>query len=62
MLKINVTDRVPTGNVPSVEFDGRYYAVNDTQWDLGSFTLLNVLFQTAVGDVEDVGIPITIAK
>lgn len=61
-LKINVTNSAPAGNVPSVDFDGRYYAVNDTLWDRSSFALLNILFQTAVGNVEDVGIPITIAK
>lgn len=61
-MKINISDTKPDGNVPWVEYGGRYYAVNDTQWDRLSFTILSVLFQTAVGDVEDVGIPITIAK
>jgi hypothetical protein len=61
-LKINVTDGEPVANAPSVSFRGRYYAVNDTQWDRTSFTMLNVLYQSAVGKVRDVGIPITIAK
>jgi len=61
-MKINISDTRPEGNVPWVEYNGRYYAVNDTEWDRLQFTILNVLFQTAVGDVEDVGIPITIAK
>jgi hypothetical protein len=36
--------------------------VNDTVWDKTTFRLLSVLFQTAVGKIENVGIPITIAK
>jgi hypothetical protein len=61
-LKINVTDNPPATDLPSVRYKGRYYAVNDTPWDRKSFLFLNILFQTAVGDVENVGIPITIAK
>ena len=61
-LKINVTDSAPRENVPSVYHNGRYYSVNDTKWDRVSFSMLNILFQTAVGDIEDVGIPITISK
>jgi hypothetical protein len=61
-LQINVTDRQPE-NVPEwIYYDGRYYSVNDTYWDRSSFSLLGILFQTTVGNVEDVGIPITIAK
>jgi len=61
-LAINVTDSEPQDGVPSVGYGGRYYVVNDTDWDRISFTMLNVLFQTTVGKVENVGIPITIAK
>lgn len=61
-LQINVTDAKPTADLPSVKYAGKYYSVADTPWDLSVFRSLNRLFQIAVGDVEDVGIPITIAK
>lgn len=61
-MKINVTDSVPGEEVPSVVYKGRHYSLNDTYWDRTSFTILNILFQTAVGEIEDVGIPITISK
>jgi hypothetical protein len=61
-MRIDVTEEPPAGNVPSVFYEGRYYSVADTPWDRRSFTILNILFQTTVGDVGDVGIPITIAK
>jgi hypothetical protein len=61
-MRIHVTEEPPVGNVPSVFHDGRYYSVADSQWDRRSFTILSVLFQTTVGKVEDVSIPITIAK
>ena len=61
-LKLNVTDTAPDSSVPSVLFRGRYYSVNDSDWDRTSFALLNTLFQTTVGKVENVGIPVTISK
>ncbi len=61
-LQINVTDAKPTANVASIKYAGKYYSVADTPWDRSVFRSLNRLFQIAVGDVEDVGIPITIAK
>ena len=61
-LQINVTDSAPSATVASFSYEGRYYSVNDTEWDRASFATLGNLFQTAVGDVEDVGIPITISK
>jgi hypothetical protein len=61
-LKINVTDTPPPTNVPSIKYRGKYYSVGDTQWDRTTFVVLSSLFQTAVGDVEDVGIPVTISK
>ena len=61
-LKINVTDTAPPGNVPQAEYGGQYYSIADTPWDRKSFTILSYLFQTAVGEVKDVGIPITISK
>ena len=34
----------------------------DTKWDRKSFIILSVLFQTTIGRIENVGIPITISK
>ncbi len=61
-LKLNVTDSASEKDLPSVRHKGRYYTVNDTVWDRSAFILLNLLFQTVVGDIEGVGIPITISK
>ena len=61
-LKLNVTDSAPEKDLPSIRHKGRYYTVNDTVWDRSAFILLNLLFQTVVGDIEGVGIPITISK
>jgi hypothetical protein len=63
ILKINVTDNPPPDlKLPNTFYDGHYYAVNDTVWDRKSFLLLSILFQTTIGRIENVGIPITIAK
>lgn len=62
VLQVVVSDSEPSTTLASVRYDGKYYAVNDTQWDRSTFATLGDLFQSAVGDVEDVGIPITIAK
>jgi hypothetical protein len=61
-LKINVTDRPPDPRLPTVYYDGHYYSVNDTVWDRKSFLILSILFQTTIGRIENVGIPITISK
>jgi len=61
-LQINVTDAKPTADVASVKYRGKYYSVTETPWNRSVFQSLNRLFQIAVGDVEDVGIPITISK
>ena len=61
-LKINVADKAPEGNVPRAEYGGQYFSIADSDWDRKSFMMLSYLFQTAVGDVKDVGIPITISK
>ncbi len=61
-LQIIVTDNAPDDSLPSVYYAGRYYSVNDARWDRTSFLLLNILFQTTVGDIEGVGIPVTISK
>jgi hypothetical protein len=61
-LAINVTAKEPPGDLPAIRYRDRYYAVDDTKWDRSSFRMLNILFQTTVGDVKDVGVPVTISK
>ena len=61
-LKINVTDSPPDLKLPTVYYDGHYYSVNDTVWDRTTFLILSILFQTTIGRVENIGIPITISK
>jgi hypothetical protein len=61
-LKIRVTNDQPAHGFPYVFYKGRYYSIDDTSWDRTVFLLLNILFQTTIGKVENVGIPITIAK
>ncbi len=61
-MQINMTREEPADGVPAVRFRDHYYSLNDTPWDRFSFTILNILAQTAVGEVENVGVPITIAK
>ena len=61
-LKINVTDSPPDPRLLTVYYDGHYYSVNDTVWDRKSFLILSILFQTTIGRIENVGIPITISK
>jgi hypothetical protein len=61
-LQINVTDSEPATGIASVRYSGKYYSINDGHWDRAVFAQLNRLFQTAVGDVESAGLPITIAK
>ncbi len=61
-LTIAVTDQTPAGQVPWIAYAGRYYAVNDTHWDRTAFAALNILFQTTIGEIKNVGIPITPAR
>jgi hypothetical protein len=61
-LKINVTASPPDLRLPTVYYDGHYYSVNDTVWDRTTFLILSILFQTTIGRIENVGIPITISK
>jgi hypothetical protein len=61
-LKINITDSSPGGRLPTVYYDGHYYSVNNTVWDRTTFLILSILFQTTIGRIENVGIPITISK
>src|ERR1700730_7134568 len=61
-MKINLTDSPPGPRLPTIDYDGHYYAVNDTVWDRTTFLILSILFQTTIGRIENVGIPITISK
>ena len=61
-LAIRVSKKQPDGSVPSIRYGEEYYSVADTAWDRSGFITLSYLFQTAVGDVSNVGIPITISK
>ena len=61
-LKINITEAPPGPGLPTIYHNGQYYSVNDTDWDRTIFLILSVLFQTTIGRIENVGIPITIAK
>jgi hypothetical protein len=61
-LQVSVTDTEPPTNVPSVKYGKKYYSVADTRWDRESFMTLSYLFQTAVGEIAPVGLPITISK
>jgi len=61
-LRINVSSKRPEAGPPSVLYHDRYYVLNDKAWDRTSFHMLNILFQTTVGDVKAVGVPISISK
>ena len=61
-LKINITDSPSDIRLPTVYHNGHYYSVNDTVWDRTTFLILSILFQTTIGRIENVGIPITISK
>jgi hypothetical protein len=61
-LAIDVTDSAPPTGFPYTRYQGRYYAVADTEWDRKGFRLLYQLFQMTVTDVSQVGVPITISK
>jgi len=61
-LKINITNSPPDLRLPTVYYEGHYYSVNDTVWDRTTFLILSILFQTTIGRIENVGIPITISK
>ncbi|WP_313950234.1 hypothetical protein [Accumulibacter sp.] len=61
-LHIEISDSPPPGTIASVDFEGRSYSVGNTQWDRATFAMLGDLFQTAVGEVKGVDLPITISK
>jgi hypothetical protein len=61
-LAIEITDSAPPTQVPQTQYEGKYYAVADTEWDRDAFRLLYQGFQMTVTDVSQVGVPITISK
>ncbi len=61
-LQINIASSPPVADVALMRYRGKYYSVADTRWDRETFAILGHLFETAVGEIEDVGIPITISK
>ena len=61
-MAIAVTTEEPPSGPPSIRYRDQYYTLVDTPWDRTTFQMLNVLFQTTVGDVKNVGVPVTIAK
>jgi len=61
-LQINIASSPPAPDVASMRYRDKYYSVAETRWDRETFAILGQLFETAVGEIEDVGIPITISK
>ena len=66
-MELLLSDGAPSGPDLSIQFHGKYYAVNTTgplaRWNREAFQLLYLLFQMTVSEVPRVGIPsITIAK
>ncbi len=61
-LEIIVASSPPASDVAWMRYRDKYYSVADTRWDRATFVILGHLFETAVGEIEDVGIPITISK
>ncbi|WP_291994619.1 hypothetical protein [Candidatus Accumulibacter sp. ACC003] len=61
-LHIDISEVPPAATIASVDFQGRAYSVGNTSWDRANFATLGDLFQTAVGDIKGVDLPITISK
>ena len=61
-LHIDISEVPPATTIASVEFEGRAYSVGNTTWNRTNFATLGDLFQTAVGDIKGVDLPITISK
>jgi hypothetical protein len=61
-LAIEITESAPPNQVPAVQYRGEYYGVADTKWDRRNFRIIGLLNQATVGDVEGIGIPVTISK
>ncbi len=61
-LQIDIAPSPPATDAVILRYRDKYYSVADTRWDRETFSILGQLFETAVGEVENVGIPITISK
>lgn len=61
-LAVTVTRERPRGRGRWIEYNDYFYALGDSKWDRQAFTILYELFQTAVTEVNKIGIPVTIAK
>jgi hypothetical protein len=61
-LQIEISEAPPAETIASIEFEGRTYSVGNTPWDRSNFATLGDLFQTTVGDLKGVDLPITISK
>ena len=66
-MELLLSDSAPSGTDLSIQFHGKYYAVNTTgplaRWNREAFQMLYLLFQMTLTDVPRVGVPsITIAK
>ncbi len=66
-MELVLSDGAPSGADPSIQSNGKYYAVNTTgplaRWNREAFQMLYLLFQMTVSEVPRVGVPsITIAK
>jgi len=61
-LHIDISETPPAATTVSIDFEGRAYSVGNTTWDRSNFATLGDLFQTAVGDIKGVDLPITISK
>jgi len=66
-MELLLSDGAASGADLSIQFHGKYYAVNTTgplaRWNREAFQLLYLLFQMTVSEVPRVGVPsITIAK
>ena len=61
-LEIRVFDERPVSNLPHIRYGDRFVTIGDDPWTRQAFAQLSYIFQTAVGEVTNPGIPITIAK
>jgi len=62
-LSIELEERKLPDRIISVQFQGDYYHIKDTPWDLKAFNILYNLFQATVTQVSGIGVPfITISK
>jgi hypothetical protein len=61
-LHIDISGAPLAATIASIDFEGRTYSVGNTSWDRQNFATLGDLFQTTVGDIKGVDLPVTISK